>query len=70
MKLSSKVYDVKASGRRLRVKLKAETIPDELPYSTVTHEIEMPDSKMARDTYFLGRKVLITVYPETIRSGK
>jgi len=63
MILSATVHEVKSSGDRLTVRLKARNLPTESFLSTILHEIEVPDSKTARRTYFIGRLVTIEVRP-------
>lgn len=63
MQLSATVHEVKVSGDRLRVRLRAQGLTSESIYQTILHEIEMPDSATARRTYFVGREVSLNVRP-------
>ena len=63
MKLTATVHEVKASGDRLCVRLRAKRLANESTYSTILHEIEMPDSATARRAYFVGREVSLNVRP-------
>lgn len=70
MKLLATVHEVKSSGERLCVRLKARGLASESRglasesiFSTVLHEIEMPDSATARRAYFVGREVALNIRP-------
>lgn len=64
MKLSASVHEVKKSGERLCVVLRAQSLPTESIYSNVLHEIEVPDSATARKTYYVGRLIELKVTPQ------
>lgn len=64
MKLVANVHEVKSSGSRLCIALKARSLPTESTYSTVLHEIEVPDTETARRTYYIGRRVEIDIKPQ------
>lgn len=64
MKLIANVHEVKSSGDRLCVVMKAQPLATESLYSTVLHEIEIPNTETARKTYYVGRRVDLTVKPE------
>lgn len=64
MKLIANVYEVKSSRERLSIRMRAKSLPNESIYSTVLHEIEVPDTETARKTYFIGRRVVLNVLPE------
>ncbi|EKS29311.1 hypothetical protein [Afipia felis] len=63
MKLVATVHEVKKSGERLCVSMKAKQLQFESLYSTVLHEIEIPDTETARRTYYIGRRVSLEVKP-------
>lgn len=64
MKLSASVHEVKSSGDRLCVVLRAQSLPTESVYSTVLHEIEIPNTEKARRTYYVGRMVEVGIVPK------
>jgi len=64
MKLIANVHEVKSAGERLSVRLKAKSLQFESTYSTVLHEIEIPDTEKARKTYYIGRRVSVEITPE------
>jgi len=64
MKLSASVHEVKRSGERLCIVMRAQSLPSESTYSTVLHEIEVPDTESARRTYYVGRQIELKVTPQ------
>lgn len=64
MKLIANIKEVKASGERLCLRMKAQILPNESFYQTILHEIEIPDTETARKTYFIGRRVIVDIKPD------